>query len=171
MLIVGNDMKGVIETKGFLSSIFKMKDLGEVDTILGIRITRNSGGYVLSQSHYIERVLNKFSHSKLKEANTQFDPSIKWVKNVGRGVAQIEYAIAIRFLMYAMQCIRLDIAFVVRKLRRFTSNPSLEHWKTISRILGFLKKTKNLALQYSKFPAIIEGYTDASWISSVGDSK
>ena len=36
MLIASNDMKGIIETKRFLSSTFKMKGLGQVDTILGI---------------------------------------------------------------------------------------------------------------------------------------
>ncbi|RVW67317.1 Retrovirus-related Pol polyprotein from transposon TNT 1-94 [Vitis vinifera] len=50
------------------------------------------------------------------------------------------------------------------------SNPSVEHWKAIGRVLGYLKNTKELSLQYSKFPAIIEGYSDASWISSVGDN-
>ena len=64
MLIVTNAIEGILETKRFLSSTFKMKDLGQVDTILGIKVKRNSGGYVLSQSHYIEKVLNKFSHLK-----------------------------------------------------------------------------------------------------------
>ena len=42
-----------------------MKDLGEVDTILGIKIKRNSGGYSLNQTHYIEKVVSKFSHLKI----------------------------------------------------------------------------------------------------------
>ena len=73
--------------------------------------------------------------------------------------------------MYVVQCTRPNIAFAVSKLSRFTSNPSYEHWKAIERVLGYLKKTKNLGLQYSKFPAVMEGYTDARWISSVGDNK
>ena len=40
MLILSDDLKGIIETKRFLSSTFKMKDIGEVDTILGIKIKR-----------------------------------------------------------------------------------------------------------------------------------
>ncbi|WJZ81323.1 hypothetical protein VitviT2T_001172 [Vitis vinifera] len=59
---------------------------------------------------------------------------------------------------------------VFSKLSRFISNPSVEHWKAIGRVLGYLKNTKELSLQYSKFPAILEGYSDASWISSVGDN-
>ena len=170
MLIVSNDMKGITETKRFLSSIFKMKDLGEVDTILGIKVKKNSGGYALSQAHYIEKVINKFSHLKIKEANTPFDSSLKLEKNDGRAVAQLEYASAIGSLMYAAQCTRADISFAVGKLSRFTSNPSMDHWKAIGRVLGYLKRTKELSLQYSKFPEILEGYTDASWISSMGDN-
>ena len=40
ILIFGTNMKGVCETKKYLSSVFKMKDLNEVDTILGIKIKR-----------------------------------------------------------------------------------------------------------------------------------
>ncbi|RVW36063.1 hypothetical protein VitviT2T_005058 [Vitis vinifera] len=147
-----------------------MKDLGEVDTILGIKVKRNSGGYALNQTHYIEKVVSKFSHLKIKDANTPFDSSIKLEKNDGRSVAQLEYASAIGSLMYAAQCTRADISFAVSKLSRFISNPSVEHWKAIGRVLGYLKNTKELSLQYSKFPAILEGYSDASWISSVGDN-
>ena len=171
MLIIGTNIDGVNDTKAYLSSKFQMKDLGEVDKILGVKVKKHSGGFALCQSHYIEKMLNKFSHLKIKEANTPFDSSIKLIKNDGRAVAQLEYASAIGSLMYATQCTRPDIAFAVSKLSRFTSNPSIDHWKAIGRVLGFLKKTKDLGLQYSKFPAILEGYTDASWISSLGDNK
>ncbi|WJZ84162.1 hypothetical protein VitviT2T_003781 [Vitis vinifera] len=167
MLILSDDMKGIIETKKFLSSTFKMKDLREVDTILGIKVKRNSGGYALNQTHYIEKVVSKFSHLKIKDVNTPFDSSIKLENNDGRLVALLEYASAIGSLMYAAQCTWADISFAVSKLSRFISNPSVEHWKAIGRVLGYLKNTKELSLQYSKFPAILEGYSDASWISSV----
>ncbi|GKD01344.1 zinc finger, CCHC-type containing protein, partial [Tanacetum coccineum] len=41
-------------TKEFLSSKFSMKDMGEADVILGIRIKHESNGIAISQSHYIE---------------------------------------------------------------------------------------------------------------------
>ncbi|XP_022891036.1 uncharacterized protein LOC111406071 [Olea europaea var. sylvestris] len=69
------------------------------------------------------------------------------------------------------QCTRPDIAYVISKLSRSTSNKSNYHWKVIGRVLGYLKKTKKLGLQYTKFPAVLEGFTDASWISSTNESK
>ena len=171
MLIIGTNMLGVNDTKKYLSSRFQMKDLNEVDTILGVKVKRHSGGFALCQSHYIEKVLSKFSHLNIKEANTPYDVSSKLTENNGREVAQIEYASAIGSLMYAMHCTRPDIAYAVCKLSRFTSSPSVDHWKAIARVLGYLKRTKNLGLFYNNFPAVLEGYTDASWITSANDNK
>jgi hypothetical protein len=46
--------------------------------------------------------------------------------------------------MYAMHCTRLDVAFAVNRLSRYTSSPSVKHLKAIARVLGYLKKTKDL---------------------------
>ena len=82
MLIIGTNMLGVNDTKKYLSSRFQMKDLNEVDTILGVKVKRHSGGFALCQSHYIEKVLSKFSHLNSKEANTPYDVSSKLTEMV-----------------------------------------------------------------------------------------
>ena len=83
-----------------------MKDLGEVDTILGIKVKKHSGGFSLCQSHYIDKIISKFNHLGIKEANTPLDVSTKLVENSGRFVSQLDYASAIGSLMYAMHCTR-----------------------------------------------------------------
>uniref|UniRef100_A0A2N9EDW1 Retrovirus-related Pol polyprotein from transposon TNT 1-94-like beta-barrel domain-containing protein n=1 Tax=Fagus sylvatica TaxID=28930 RepID=A0A2N9EDW1_FAGSY len=138
-VLPGNEKKVcVCETKKYLASVFKMKDLNEADTILGIKVKRHSEGYALCQNHYIEK---------------------------------LEFASAIRSMMYVMHCTRPDIAFAVNRLSRYTSNPNAEHWKAIARVLGYLKKTKDLGLYYSGYPTVLEGYSDANWVTSVGDNK
>jgi hypothetical protein len=171
MLIFGINMKGVCETKKYLTSIFKMKDLNEVDIILGIKVKKHIGGYTLCQSHYIEKVLLKFKHLEIKEANTPFDSSVKLNENSGREITQLEYASAIGSMMYAMYCTRPNIAFTVCRLSRFTSYLSIDHWKAIDRVLKYLKRTIDLGLFYSKFPVVLAGYLDASWITSTSDNK
>lgn len=49
--------------KSLLCNNFDMKDLGEVNWILGIKITRSEKGIYSDQSHYVEKILNicKFS--------------------------------------------------------------------------------------------------------------
>ncbi|GJZ21908.1 zinc finger, CCHC-type containing protein [Tanacetum coccineum] len=141
MLIFGTDQAQVYLTKEFLSSRFSMKDIGEADVILGIRIKHESNGIEISQSHYIEKVLKKFNYSDCTPVSTPLDTCEKLMPNKGLAVSQLEYSRVIGFLMYAMTCTRPDIAFVVGKLSRYTSNP------------------------------VLEGYTDASWISNTKDNS
>ncbi|GJT69539.1 zinc finger, CCHC-type containing protein [Tanacetum coccineum] len=58
MLIFGTNQVQVNLTKEFLSSRFSMKDMGEADVILGIMIEHESNGIIISQSHYIEKVVD-----------------------------------------------------------------------------------------------------------------
>ncbi|XP_072071815.1 secreted RxLR effector protein 161-like [Arachis hypogaea] len=90
---------------------------------------------------------------------------------MGRPIAQLEYASAIGSLMYAMHCTRPDITFVVCKLSKFTGKPSNQHWKAITRVLDYLKKTINLGLHYSDYPVVLEGYFDANWITNLSDNN
>ena len=73
--------------------------------------------------------------------------------------------------MYVMNCTRPNIAYAVSKLSRYTSNLGPDHWKAIVRVLRYLKYTQNYGLHYSKYPAVLEGYCDANWISDTKDSK
>ena len=66
--------------------MFQMNDLNEVDTILGIKIKRHSEGFALCQFYYVEKVLQRFGHLNIKEANTPFDLSIKLGENTRRTI-------------------------------------------------------------------------------------
>ena len=44
------------------------------------------------QSHNIEKLLLKFKHLQIKEANTPYDASETLLNNSGRSVAQLECA-------------------------------------------------------------------------------
>ncbi|CAM8960481.1 unnamed protein product [Rhodiola kirilowii] len=169
MLIFGTDQKQVDLTKDFLSSSFAMKDMGEADVILGIRIKRENKGLALSQSHYVEKVLKKFNCLNCSPVSTPMDPSVKLLPNTGEAVSQLEYSQVIGCLMYAMTSTRPDIAYAVGKLSRYTSNPSTHHWEAIRRVLIYLKGTMNYGLVYVGFPSVLEGYIDASWITNLED--
>ncbi|KAI9184765.1 hypothetical protein LWI28_000846 [Acer negundo] len=53
----------------------------------------------------------------------------------------------------------------------FTSKPGNEHWRALERVMHYLKRTMNLGLHYGKFPAVLEGYSDANWNTLFDDSK
>ncbi|GJW65201.1 zinc finger, CCHC-type containing protein [Tanacetum coccineum] len=171
MLIFDTDQDQVDLTKEFLSSRFSMKDMGEADVILGIRIKHESNEIAISQSHYIEKLLKKFNYFDCTPLSTPMDTSEKLMPNNGQAVSQLEYFRVIGCLMYAMTCTRPGIAFVVGKLSMYTSNPDTQHWQAIQRVLKYLKKTMNYRLMYTGYPSVLEGYTDASWISNTEDNS
>ncbi|KAL9447408.1 hypothetical protein AB3S75_014970 [Citrus x aurantiifolia] len=73
--------------------------------------------------------------------------------------------------MYLTNCTRPDLAYTVSKLSRYTSNPGTDHWKDIVRVLRYLRYTHNYKLHYTRYPEVLEGFSDANWISDVKDSK
>ncbi|CAJ2634277.1 unnamed protein product [Trifolium pratense] len=171
MLIFGSNLSAINDVKSLFSNNFDMKDLGEASVILGIKITRSEKGISLDQSHYVEKILKKYGYFNCKPGCTPYDPSVKLFKNTGDSVRQTEYASIIGSLRYATDCTRPDIAYVVGLLCRFTSRPSDEHWHAIERVMRYLKRTMNLGLHYQRFPAVLEGYSDADWNTLSDDSK
>ena len=92
MLIVGSNDKMVKSTKDILCSRFHMKDMGLANVILGIKILRTPSGLILNQSHYVDKILEKFSKDDSSVSRTPFDTTLHLSKNKGDGVSQGEYA-------------------------------------------------------------------------------
>ena len=93
-----------------------MKDMGVVDVTLGIKISRTPQGLVLSQSHYVDKMLKKYKKQDIVIAKISIGASLHLGKNNGDRILQLEYS--------RMSCIRLNIAYDVSKLSSYTSNPS-----------------------------------------------
>ncbi|XP_070040924.1 secreted RxLR effector protein 161-like [Nicotiana tomentosiformis] len=126
---------------------------------------------VESQSYYIKTVLGKFKYLDFKVAKTPIDLNLALAKNKGQSISQLDYARVLDCLMYIMNCIRPDIACAISKLSRYTSNLVQSHWMEMKRVLGYLEHTQDFALHYNDYPAVIEGYYDANWITGLTDSK
>ena len=57
-----------------------MKDMGEASVILGVKIIRKGGSILLSQEHYVEKLLRKY---KYYAVNTLYDANSQLKKNIG----------------------------------------------------------------------------------------
>ncbi|WVZ52934.1 hypothetical protein U9M48_003933 [Paspalum notatum var. saurae] len=165
ILIFGTDIDVINEVKSFLSTKFDMKDLGEADVILNIKLIKDESGITLSQTHYVEKVLSRFGYIDSKPSPTPYDPSVTLKKNKRIGVNQLKYSQIIGSLMYLASTTRPDISFAVSKLSRFISNPGTDHWHALERVMCYLKGTMSYGIHYSGHPAVLEGYSDANWIS------
>src|ERR1700710_1370740 len=74
----------------------------------------------------------------------------------------VPYRSAIGSLMYAMVCTRPDICYAVGLVARFQSNPGLDHWQAVKRIMRYLKGTSHYSLCYhGDGSSKIYGFSDA----------
>ena len=165
LLKIGSNLHVINETKNILRrSHFDMKDLGEANFILGMKITKTCDGIYLEQSHYIDKILKKYNYHDCKHVVTPFDSSAHLfpINNDNDVVNQKKHASIIISLRYATDCTRLDIACAIEVLSRFTSKPSRDHWQAIERVMKYLSGTKLHGLFYKKNPAVIEGFSDAN---------
>jgi len=139
MLIFGTCIDIYSRIKLFLGSNFEMKDMGEANVILGIRIIRMRDSILLSQERYIEKLLRKFGYYEFKPVSTPYDVNSKLMKNRGESISQPQYAQIIGSLLHLMSFSRPDIAYAVGRLSRYTQCPNQEHWDALARHLKYLR--------------------------------
>jgi hypothetical protein len=144
ILLASSDKNLLHETKGFLSSNFDMKDLGDASYVLGIEIHRDrtKGVLDLSQKVYIEKVIKRYN---MHECSTTPVPFMKGDK-LGtfqsprnqleiNEMKSIPYVSAVESIMYVQVCTRPDLAFVTGLLERFQSNPGIKHRKAAKKTI------------------------------------
>ena len=91
MLILGNNDHIIKSTKKILTNKFDMKNLGVAYIILGIQISRTYDELLLSQSHYIGKILDRISKGNNNTVKTPIDISLYLSNNRGRRINQLEY--------------------------------------------------------------------------------
>ena len=85
---------------------------------------------------------------------------------------EVPYLNVIGGLMYLANYIRLDIAFLVNLLARYSLASTKRHWNGIKHVLRYLCGTCDIGLFYSKtFEPQFFGYADADYLSEPQPSQ
>lgn len=166
ILLAGNDEGELLNIKLMLENEFKMKDLGEPQCFLGIKIDRNENGMFLSQSTYVRNLLKRFNMEDCNPSKTPME--IKPVEESAECIVDKKpYRELVGCLMYLMSTTRPDISVAVNYYSRFQSNATEVHWQGLKRILRYIKGTMDMGLFYQKGKdKVLTVYADADWASS-----
>jgi hypothetical protein len=116
ILIFETSLDVINEVKTFLCQSFNMKDLGECDVILDIKLIKGENENTLTQSHYVEKFLSHFGYKDSKPSPTPYNHSLILRKNKRIGTNQLRYSHIIESLMYLVSVTGPAISFVVSKL-------------------------------------------------------
>jgi hypothetical protein len=157
-----------------LTERFEISDLGPLNWLLGISITRDVKARTisLSQQAYIEQIITRFD---LQDARTMVTPMVPGIdlsfdspavsSTVLTPAEKTKYREMIGCLMYAAVMTRPDIAFAVSTLSQYLDSPRTTHLIAVTRVFRYLSGTKGLKLVLGGTHSDITGYSDADWAS------
>jgi len=175
MLVVGSNMKEVVNLKASLAEEFSIKDLGPARKILGMRIKRKKRLLKVSQTEYVKKVLKTFNMTNAKPVNVPLgdhfklsEAQIPTTEDEKTLMSEVPYTSVVGRLMYDMVCTRLDIAQAVGVVSTYMSNPGKEYWRAIKWILRYLNGNLDMTLCYGGMELL--GYVDSDFMGDV-DSR
>lgn len=69
-----------------------MKDLGEADVILGMKLNKVDNRIAMSLAHSIKKMLQKFEYYYLNPISTPYDHNSHLIKNLEEPINQLGYS-------------------------------------------------------------------------------
>ena len=144
-MITGADEVAIGKVKEKLKGRFEMKDLGEAENILGIRIQRYKGMLIIDQSQFAKEIVAQFLYDDSMKHATPMEPEAirNLVQEPGRTLNHDEWFQYVELLgkLIWLCNTRFDIIFAVNRMASFTVEACWNHWKALMRILGYVSRT------------------------------
>ncbi len=121
IVLLAREAQEIRRIKAFLTDRFRMKDLGPIHTVLGMRVQRNRAQRTLriDQTHYIQDILKEFQLEDCRVVPTPADgyEHLQPKSTQDALLTDTEvYPRALGKLNWLVRGTRLDLAFVVHKL-------------------------------------------------------
>lgn len=170
MLVLGKDLQAVQATIDAIGRLWEIKDLGDVQVILGIRVQRDrpKKTLYLDQTLYLQGIIDKYGLQGAKPITLPVqDRNSLGKASPGEALAdQVLYQSAIGSLSWVARGTRWDIAYIVNQLASYCSEPTIRHWNAVVRVLRYLKGTPNYRLclgESGKYGHKLQGFCDADY--------
>jgi histone deacetylase 1/2 len=174
IIIAGSSSSVVDALLRQLSAAFPLKDLGRLNYFLGIEVTHNSGGIVLSQHKYAIDLLQRGLMENCKSVSTPMSITDKLGRDSGTPLSS-EDAFKYRSMVGGLQYLTLtrpDISYSVNKVCQFLSAPTDVHWEAVKRILRYIKGTVSTGLKIRRSSSsLLSVFTDADWAGCTDDRR
>ncbi|PKU65522.1 Retrovirus-related Pol polyprotein from transposon TNT 1-94 [Dendrobium catenatum] len=163
ILITGNNQTEISMIIEKLHKQFSMKDLGQANDFLGVKIDTLNNSYFLSQKSYAWSLLQL---AQMTACNPLANPSCTKLPTVFQDDPLLSDPTLYRRLTGALQYLtitRPDIAYSVNQLSQHMHNPLSQHVYLLKRLLRYLKGTLDYGIPISKSNLVLSSFSDADW--------
>ncbi|CAH9133273.1 unnamed protein product [Cuscuta epithymum] len=164
VILAGNDVSHINDTKRHLDENFSIKDLGPLKYFLGIEVARSPKGFVLSQRKYTLDILNECGLLAGRPSLFPMEQNLKLRPDDDSPLVDASsYRRLIGRLLY-LTVTRPDIVFSVSQLSQFLHKPRQTHLDAAIRVLRYLKQTPGQGIFLSADGDFtLKAYCDADW--------
>ncbi|KAF7570459.1 hypothetical protein PtrM4_104610 [Pyrenophora tritici-repentis] len=144
----------------------------DLQWFLGVEVMRNRKQKTiqLSQAAYVDKISQLINHQNVRHDTPMSGIELRPRKGLAAPAEVSKYQRKIGSLLFAAVTTRPDIAFATSRLARFLVNPSIEHQEAADRVLLYLRKTMNLALELGTGEGL-QVASDASFADNTLDRK
>jgi len=127
MIIIGDDIHGILILKSYFARQFEMKDLGYLRYFLGIEVAYSPRGYLLSQLKYVANILKWARLTNKKTVDTLVEVNVSYSSSIGLPLTNPTlYCTIVGSLVYRT-ITRPYIAYVVHFVSHFIVSPTTVH--------------------------------------------
>ncbi|XP_004308267.1 PREDICTED: uncharacterized mitochondrial protein AtMg00810-like [Fragaria vesca subsp. vesca] len=162
--LYGNSLEDITSTKKFLSSKFKLKDLGNLKYFLGIEVARSRHGIALCQRKYALEMLEDTGFLASKPSRFPVDHNLTLMQSEGSLLADpSQYRRLVGRMIY-LTITRPDLAYAVHVLSQFMDKPRQPHLDAAHLVLRYLKGTLGQGILLPSTGKLeLTGFCDADW--------
>jgi len=159
-IIIAGVPNEVSKIKNQIQKHFKIKDIGNIDFIIGIKFQKYKNGFVIHQKRYIIELLKEYKQYNLYPTQNMIPNEIN--NQSPKKVDKTKYRSTIGKLLYLAISTRPDIIYAVGKCSRKSNNPTEQDWSNVIKILMYLKNTINYGIYFNKNNCI-KAFSDADF--------
>ena len=152
---------------------FKISDLGEIKKHLGIwyEKCKDDDGvyYELSMKKYVDDICIDWKGLTGKDpklAATPGYPGESLVKNEGEAVNKGAYQVMLGKLMWFSRKVIPECANPVRELAMFMDNPGDDHWKAMSRMIGYISEKEPIVKLRKPWNLKVVAFVDSNFATN-----
>ena len=143
-----------------------LTDLGEVSSILGMKVTRDrrSRRAWLTQMSYIDKLVDRFPEAPQRVRSIPIDGR-KGQPEETNPTPLSPYQELIGCLQWIATCTRPDISFAASYLARYLGEPTDHQWQVAMGVVAYLRGTKEIGLTFGSGGTAgykpLEGWVDS----------
>ena len=171
IIITGNDVQEFNFLKAFLDKVFTIKDLGALHSFLGIEVSYQEDGIVLTQQKFTKELFATSGVKKFKHVVTPHPLNTKLSADEGNLLKDCTlYKSLVGKLNFLYT--RPYLAYSVKRLSQYMQKPRTSHWQALLHTFNYVHSTCGQCIKLKAQDKIfLQAYSDSDWGSYVDTSR